>query len=210
MKMILCAVLCVLLCTAIPAPAAWNLGQWYQGANGHYYSVQQITGTAVSWSIARAEAESLTSPDGQRVDLATLTSAAEDQFVFAGINLQAYWTLTSSDNDNGPYLGGNQTDKNDEPAGDWAWVTGEAWNYTNWAPNQPDNVKNYEDWLNFYSSDPTPEDNWNDTDDITNAPTKPYVVDYYVAESLPEPAMISLLAIFSAGMLCQRRTVRFS
>ena len=44
-----------------------------------------------SWLGARAQARALVAPNGEPVDLATLTSAEENDFVFEGIDDPAYW-----------------------------------------------------------------------------------------------------------------------
>jgi hypothetical protein len=36
--------------------------------------------------------------------------------------------------------------------GEWKWITGEAWGYTNWAPNEPQDF-GLEDYLQLYTSD---------------------------------------------------------
>jgi beta-lactam-binding protein with PASTA domain len=67
----------------------------------------------------------------------------------------------------GPWLGG--TDAASE--GNWEWVTGEPWGYTNWLAGQPDNWQD-EDYLMFWglgSITPT----WNDGDIASS-----YVIEY--------------------------------
>jgi hypothetical protein len=162
----------------------WVLGQWYQGPSGHYYSVQQITGGDNSWPTARNQAQALVAPNGQPVNLATLTSAEENNFVFSGINDPAYWAVDDGNHNEGPYIGGYQFDKLHEPDGDWTWVTGEPWSYTNWAPGEPSNSGGNEDYLTFFSVDGVSRTStWND-DDLST------VIHYYVAESedcIPAP-----------------------
>ena len=70
---------------------------------------------------------------------ATLTSADENNFVFAGIDDPTYWAIDGANNNEGPNIGGYQFDKNNEPAGDWTWVTGDLWSFTNWASGEPNN-----------------------------------------------------------------------
>jgi hypothetical protein len=55
-------------------------------------------------------------------------------FVFNLVNQPQYWNGNL-----GPALGGYQPPGSSEPDGGWTWVTGEAWDYTNWAGGQPDN-----------------------------------------------------------------------
>ena len=51
--------------------------------------------------------------------------------------------------------------------GQWRWVTGEAWNYQNWATDQPDNYLEEETKLMVYrisnpNAAPTAPGTWND------------------------------------------------
>jgi hypothetical protein len=184
---------------AIPALSAqavpWTLGQWnVNPANGHYYSVQQITGGTTGWLIARAQAQALSAPNGAAADLATLTSAAEDAFAFAGIDSAAYWNIDSAGNNEGPNLGGLQTNKLAEPAGNWAWVSGEPWSYTQWNPGEPSNQSNIEDYLTFFSTGSGRTGNWNDIGSGTSAFGAQGAIGYYVAEAIPEPALLSFAA----------------
>jgi hypothetical protein len=186
----------------LPARSQWAVGEWHQwSTNGHYYSVQQITGSDNSWFVARSQARNLMAPNGQPADLATITSAEENDFVFSGIDDPAYWAIDPASHNEGPYLGGYQYDKLDEPAGHWAWVTGEPWSYTNWsefnpkassksAPKakpswsytnwsefNPNNFGGDEDYVCFFSLDGSMRaSTWNDDDTST-------VVQYYVAEA---------------------------
>ncbi|MDG2291186.1 MAG: lectin-like protein, partial [Phycisphaerales bacterium] len=130
--------------------------QWgsEDGGNGHWYEAilhdEQIT-----WPDARDEAESLGG------HLATLTSSAENDWVYAEIaSDEQYWiyqgggTLIS----HGPWIGGFQSCDSCS----YQWVTGEAWSYDNWAPSEPFNNPN-ENFVNFYRRNQhAPADEWND------------------------------------------------
>ncbi|HJT80863.1 MAG TPA: LamG-like jellyroll fold domain-containing protein, partial [Chthoniobacterales bacterium] len=161
------------------APCGWSVGEWHQWpANGHYYSVQAITGEQFSWLVARAQARALVAPNGRPADLATLASAEENAFVFSGIDCPDYWAIDGAGNNEGPNLGGFQRDKNNEAAGSWTWVSGEPWIFTNWSPGEPNNSSGVEDVLTFFSVGNTRSARWNDISTNTGS-----VVQYYVAES---------------------------
>jgi hypothetical protein len=115
--------LAILVSPATPSPAQPVL--W--PGNGHSYEVVAVTG-GITWSAAQQAAQS---SGGQ---LATLTSAAEHDFVFGLVSDPQFWSGGS-----GPWIGGMQAVSSPEPAGGWQWVTSEPWSYTNWAPGQPDN-----------------------------------------------------------------------
>jgi hypothetical protein len=102
--------------------------QWSSavGGNDHWY--EAVRAPEMSWTDALINASAMGG------HLATITSLAENQFIFneLGIGTLPYW------------LGGS--DFNEE--GIWEWVTGEAWLYENWTPGEPNNLFN-EDALVF-------------------------------------------------------------
>jgi hypothetical protein len=191
------------------AHAQWTLGQWNLGSNGHYYSVQAITGGSFDWTISRSQAQALLGPNGESVDLATITSSTENNFIFAGIDSPIYWAIDGAGSNEGPNLGGFQMNKLAEPAGNWAWVTGEAWSFTSWSPSEPNNsVGGTEDFLTFYGQGSARSGNWND---IGNG-TGNSVIRYYVAEtttiasaSAPEPGTLAFLALGGTLVVVRRR-----
>ena len=168
------------------SPCGWAVGEWHQWTNGHYYSVQAITGSNYGWTIARSQARALIAPNGQPVDLATLTSPEENGFVFSGIDCATYWAIDGAGNNQGPNLGGFQRDKNNEPTGSWTLVTGETWAYTNWSPGEPNNFGGNEDFLTFFAQGNARGPTWNDIGGGTGS-----VVHYYIAESTDERPCIA-------------------
>jgi hypothetical protein len=106
--------------------------------NGHFYEVVSVPGN-ISWEDAGAAASAA---GGY---LATITSKAENDFVFGLVNNAAYWH-----GDSGPWLGGYQSPTTLQPNANWRWITGETWSYTNWQPGQPnDSGGKAEDKLQF-------------------------------------------------------------
>ena len=94
--------------------------------NGHSYL---LTDGSLTWSQAEAYAQSLGG------HLVTVNDAAEQQ-----------WLTNTFGQFGGLWIGFYQTDKLDEPAGHWAWMSGETATYTNWAPGEPNNANNTEDY----------------------------------------------------------------
>ncbi len=132
------------VCTPVQAQVVANL------ANGHYYEAISVA-QGIDWVDARDEAANR-SYLGRRGHLATLTSAAEVQFVlnnFPTADSDQYWL--------GGYQDRSASDYS-EPAGGWRWVTGEPWSYTNWSVNQPDNYLGVEDSLQLFNHSGA----WND------------------------------------------------
>ena len=108
------------------SPVLWSTSA---GGNGHYYRLVYHS-SAVSWDQAEQEAE------GMGGYLATITSAAENNFVFSSISQDSHaWNGSY-----GPFIGGFQPAGSDEPAGGWQWVNNEgSFSFTAWDSNQPDN-----------------------------------------------------------------------
>lgn len=158
--------------------------QWSSsvGGNDHWYDA--IASQSL-WEDAKIATEQI---GGY---LATMTSADENQFIvdtFLQSNIAArhYW------------LGGYQLNNNSEPAGNWAWVTGEQWNYTNWTSLEPNNIGGDEDYLQFYMRDGK-VGAWNDlhVDSLTDG----FFIEYDTApSSVPEPATILLVGMGLAGL----------
>lgn len=172
--------------TVTPGPCAsqWTLGQWYS-FNGHNYSVQQITGTP-SWHAAHSQARSLTAPGGARVDLAAISSTAENNFIFNGIDCPTYWALDGANNNEGPNIGGYQLDKNAEPSGNWAWTSGDPFSFTAWTPGEPNNFGGTEDATTFFTQGNNRAATWNDI-----GLGSPSVIQYYIAESVDPQACVT-------------------
>ncbi len=175
----------------IASPVQATPIQWQSsdGGNDHWYEI--ISDEGITWNEANTDASTLFGPNAH---LATITSFAENSFIFnLGVEDHPYW------------LGGYQDD-NAAPAEGWHWVTGEDWNYTQWAPGEPN------DWhgtvenalaFAFFEGDGT----WNDAPDSTRyLGNGGYVVEYDSAP-VPEPATMLLFGTGLAGLagLCRKK-----
>jgi hypothetical protein len=174
------------------APVTWEVAD---GGNGHVYDLI-ITATPMTFADARADAEA------RGGHLVTLTSAAENAFVFTALNIaatDAAWTFTLGTNV-GPWIGAFQALGAGEPGGGWQWVTGETFDFTNWGPGEPNN--NWpggvnENALHFVGQQQFGRtDRWNDIPDSFPIPS-------YVIEYIPAPGTFG--AIAAAGLLAGRR-----
>jgi hypothetical protein len=144
--------------------------RWWEG-NNHLYQVV-ATSQPISWTQAQQAAEAA---GGY---LATITSAEENAAVMQWANYDLYWKISGGSNI-GPWLGGYQISGSAEPAGGWAWITGEPFIYTNWDLNVPDNEGGHQDYLHFGYSTPR-NGKWNDLEENGKGLVYSYVVEYEV------------------------------
>ncbi|MEY4116954.1 MAG: hypothetical protein RLZZ116_282 [Planctomycetota bacterium] len=102
-------------CCESPAGCQRGPIQWRQadGGNGHWYA---LSDAFERWPDADGTARQLGG------DLASITSAAENQFVTTNFVGQRFW------------LGGRRSPVN---FSQFIWVTNEAWTYSSWAPGEP-------------------------------------------------------------------------
>ena len=178
----------VLVAFAALATAAQAQGPILNPANGHYYQgVPMPAGT--SWTTSRNMAASM-SHLGLPGHLATISDAAENQFVATVVNAAGLWRH---------WLGAFQ-DKTSpsysEPSGAWTWVTLEPWGYTQWNPGEPNNFGGTEDFMAFDNNA-----NWNDAPDAW-AFSAGFVVEY-------EPLVAGFCTSKSA-LVCGPPTVQYS
>lgn len=201
-KIVWAAVGAVAMAPSVGAQAA----PVYDAANGHYY--EYISDPSITnFQTAMAFAASQTY-QGLTGYLATITSDAENQFVFQNV---------SGGSGNQPGYGGG-TD--DQSIGIWKWVTGpEAGTtfyiegaptqpgYSNWNPGEPNNTGN-ENYLNLFNNSPS---GWNN---IPNSPNAIYVEFGGLAAAVPEPSTWVMMMLGFAGLgffACRKTpTVRFA
>jgi len=110
----------------------WDTSDEFTLANGetHTYEVVYLPEGGINWVQARYLAEEA---GGY---LATVTSDEEAEFLLSLVQDEKYWFQWDETHNyimNGPFLGGYQPAGSDEPDGNWQWVSGEPFDYTNWA-----------------------------------------------------------------------------
>lgn len=99
----------------------------------HYYHVISVD-REINWYQAN---DSAVARGGY---LATLTSPAEDSFLFAQADADLFWRKRPDGRLAGPWLGGYQPVGSPEPDSGWTWITSEPMNYRNWTAGEPDNA----------------------------------------------------------------------
>ena len=171
------------------APVEWKVED---GGNGHYYElVRPGTNPGPSWTAARDAAAAM-SFGGAAGHLATVTSAAEHQFIneqFPPFTVIA-WIGGVQDPDPTPGTGADQG---------WSWITGEPWGYRHFQVGQPDDDVGFGgngECLHLVND----AGEWNDNSDL-GTPTG-YVVEFPI---VPEPTSAALLLTLG-GLALLRRT----
>ncbi|HBF5866225.1 TPA: DUF5011 domain-containing protein [Clostridioides difficile] len=137
----------------------------YNYENNHYYKF--ISAPGITWKEAKVDAEKQEFV-GARGYLATITSANEQEVVH---NLTA----------NCIWLGG--TDEEEE--GNWEWVTGEPFEYTNWYSGRPDNYLGQQHYIISYNDN---QRLWDDDFNVASGgKIDGYIVEFGLDEKLPYP-----------------------
>nr|WP_315189257.1 C-type lectin domain-containing protein [uncultured Albidiferax sp.] len=132
--------------------------------------------SALHWDEAEAEAVTMGG------HLVTINSAEEQTAIMGALgNSALYW------------IGLNDA----AVEGTWAWASGEAVTYTNWAPGEPNNSGvGGEDYVNLNAY---PNGAWNDLWDMGIAG----IVE--VKQEVPEPSSLALVGLALAGLAAARR-----
>lgn len=138
--------------------------------NGHWYDVVPFQG---SWAeaIKHAEKQTFQNMQGQ---LATLTSEKESQFISSLPFIKNCTDVECQQkNSAGIWLGGYQISKSQEPLGEWTWISGEKWEFSNWYSGEPNDFTNSEDVLVFMLNG-----QWNDQINSNQVGVNSYVIEY--------------------------------
>jgi hypothetical protein len=154
-------VVVVALGLASSAAMAQQAVQWriQDGGNGHWYAaVENPVTPGEPWGWYEAKSWS-TSRGG---NLASVASAAENQFIFATLaNNPALWRMGHNNMYSfGPWIGLHAV------SGAWTWSDGDPYLYANWAPGEPyKGTWGYGHYYRYYQQPgtPQPDDRWDNT-----------------------------------------------
>ena len=190
-------------------PIQWSTAN---GGNGHYYELILPSSPANSytWNEAYTAASNMVF-EGEHGYLATVTSSAENAFLYStfGSQITPDYALVGGPKGDQVWIG--LTDAGH--IGNWQWVTGEPFSYSNWAPPEP----NFFDiefyglyWRRDYGYGPLWS--WNNAADAPwdmNLATYGFLVEFSPPfTAAPEPSGLALLSIGTFSLLsycCRRR-----
>jgi hypothetical protein len=139
-------------CTVGNYPVQWRVED---GGNGHWY---RLGGNSEPISRANARALALS----ENGDLASITSSAENWFVFDSLaSSPLVWT--GGNNELGPWLGGFLDGSN------WKWVSGETWAFAPWCDGTTSPPERYTQFSRCGSMPNTPSwnDHWGETGGVS-------------------------------------------
>jgi hypothetical protein len=135
--------------------------------NGHAY---QLVVVETEWDGAKIDSET------RGGHLVTITGPTENEFVFGLVKANdAAWEILDNGVQLGPWIGCIQAPGSPEPAGGFAWVTGEPFVYEAFGTGQPDNVSG-ENACQYLANNGVRTAIWNDAH--ASYPTKAFIVEY--------------------------------
>ncbi|MFH1844107.1 MAG: lectin-like protein [bacterium] len=135
---------------------------------GHCYMAVPMD-VRISWE----EARDLAAAHAPAAHLVTISSEAENDFVFGLVDKAAFWFTNASHNAMGPWLGGYQM-----VGHTWQWIIGEPWGaFTAWSACEPNNPGAVDCGLHFFSlAAGVHSSAWND--ERTDTPLRGYIVEF--------------------------------
>ncbi len=189
-----------------------------RGGNDHRYQVVHFCGNGRRRPSCRSEEDRVSWEEARNAalafggDLASITSAEENEFIEQLI-MDSPFVAEGPDGTlrfnlgTGWWIGGIRTLETIDPAVGWSWVTGEPFDFTDWAPGEPNDYSGRGGFPEIYTHilDPRflPGDElaWNDEAAMFGLPVSSFVVEF---PTIPEPTTASFV-IVAIGISISRR-----
>jgi hypothetical protein len=179
-----------------------------QGTFNNITYIAVLAPNGITWNAAESSAVAMGG------HLASITSAAEDRFLYSlAASSSSLWAReggVSSGAGIGPWLGGFRLSGG---SGLFSWSDGSSFVYSNWAAGEPNNYGGNENYSMFYSNTGSlMNDSWNDypndtTGDPNHVGPNPHG---YIVEVVPETSAAGLLLFGLAILLVVGRGHRGS
>ncbi len=135
--------------TTSAEPDSYSTGDYSYFENRRYQVIEKV----MTWTEAEAYCEELGG------HLVTITSVEEQEYIYeinpSGLKLWIGGYKDSSDN--------------------WNWITGENWNYTNWADREPNNDDTVYGFENYIAMWPMA---WNDLNEENNSQLSGFICEW--------------------------------
>jgi hypothetical protein len=181
------------------------------GGNDHYYGFVPTT-SATTWTSANSIAQGSTLGGGSVGYLASIVSQEEQLFILDQL-------VPTGASKNQVWIGGVQDAGAASPSEGWRWsqpasVIPETWDYTNWAPNEPnDESGNFDErylamWVRYFQNSASQRGKWNDESDETSAAAAiiGMIFEWEAPDfEVPEPGTALLIGLGTAGLVGLRR-----
>ena len=202
--MFVCATIVSLVASA---SADASIIVWTEAAGGNGHAYEFVQGTLVGWEEASAAAQAMTF-QGVSGHLATITSETEQLFLNSIPSLDPEFFPDAI----AMWLGGFQATPSDPPDQGWAWVTGEAWSFTDWQKGEPNDAFKLESHLAMG----IPQLNGPSSGTWSDQPGDPFmwfgISGFLVEYPVPAPGALAVLALaIACGLGRHRRSfaIRF-
>ncbi len=174
------------------------------GGNGHYYELVLPTDPSgnFTWFQAR-DAAAASIYNGSAGHLVTVTSSAEDDFLRSAF--ESSLKVDNLPGSSGDFAWIGLTDV--AQTGNFQWITGEPFTYSNWAPPEPNflGIEHYGQlWVRDYHDGAGPIWSWNNSQPGPGIPRWDTGLFGYIVEfdgpftaAVPEPSTLIILGIGS-------------
>jgi hypothetical protein len=165
-----------------------------QGTFNNATYIAVLAPDGITWAAAEASAVAMGG------HLASITSTAENQFVYSLACTDTSLWMPLNGGGFGPWLGGYRLPS--DPRTSFHWIDGTAFSYSNWANYQPDNYGGNEYYIQFYcDGGALTRNTWNDAPNTTIGDPNHVGIPNphgYIVEIVPEAGTTCLFLLGAA------------